>query len=314
MADLEQAKRRLVEALRERTPRYWDLMKSWYKRKISKDDFDSKAKALLGDEGIQLHNNFLFAILIKCQTPQTEGLGLVTLRGSLVQDQDMSLHGEVQHKRMKLDQTPAKNITPYGVFNDVAYAVHSPAMVCGKDLDRLLLCSHELLLPDIPTLHTRILLMAWENGLDGGTEEVARYMSKAVEYFLKSVLTSCITNKTSWKLRSEHFQHGFGEGFNPVLSSVSMETLGNLKNRSLAYEASMAELSAKTPRRERSEAINLFHLRDSLISSGTVCIPSHSVKVCNMERILGNLWHPSKSEVETQDVIKKWHQHLLNID
>ena len=84
--------------------------------------------------------------------------------------------------------------------------------------------------------------------------------------------------------------------------------------RSLAYEASMAELSAKTPRRETSEAINLFHLRDSLISSGTVCIPSHSVKVCNMERILGNLWHPSKSEVETQDVIKKWHQHLLNID
>ena len=34
MADLEGAKVRLVEALKERTGRYWELMKNWYRRRV----------------------------------------------------------------------------------------------------------------------------------------------------------------------------------------------------------------------------------------------------------------------------------------
>lgn len=34
MADLETAKNRLVEVLKERTVRYWELMKSWYRRRV----------------------------------------------------------------------------------------------------------------------------------------------------------------------------------------------------------------------------------------------------------------------------------------
>lgn len=34
MADLETAKNRLVEVLKERTMRYWELMKSWYRRRV----------------------------------------------------------------------------------------------------------------------------------------------------------------------------------------------------------------------------------------------------------------------------------------
>lgn len=35
---------------------------------ITKDEFDSKAKYLMGENNIQLHNDFLFAMLVKCQT------------------------------------------------------------------------------------------------------------------------------------------------------------------------------------------------------------------------------------------------------
>ena len=34
MADLEGAKNRLVDVLKERTMRYWELMKSWYRRRV----------------------------------------------------------------------------------------------------------------------------------------------------------------------------------------------------------------------------------------------------------------------------------------
>lgn len=34
MADLDGAKKRLVDALREKALRYWELMKNWYRRKV----------------------------------------------------------------------------------------------------------------------------------------------------------------------------------------------------------------------------------------------------------------------------------------
>ena len=44
---------------------------------IAKEDFDTKARGLLGDDNVHLHNEFLFAILVKCQT------GLQPTRGKL---------------------------------------------------------------------------------------------------------------------------------------------------------------------------------------------------------------------------------------
>jgi hypothetical protein len=36
MADLEAAKRRLSDVLRDNMQKYWNLMKSWYRRKVLK--------------------------------------------------------------------------------------------------------------------------------------------------------------------------------------------------------------------------------------------------------------------------------------
>ena len=58
----------------------------------------------------------------------------------------------------------------------------------GSDLDTLLLCSHELMLPDRPTLHTRMLLGAWEAGLDAVSEDAADLLQLALEVHMACTL------------------------------------------------------------------------------------------------------------------------------
>ena len=58
---------------------------------------------------------------------------------------------------------------------------HTQVQLLSQDLDSLLLCSHELLLPNLSTLHTRMLLGAWETGLEGVSEEAAKLLMFALE-------------------------------------------------------------------------------------------------------------------------------------
>jgi transcriptional adapter 1 len=65
--DLATAKRKLTNALGEYCSTYWNTLRQWYKQKITKADFDDQARLLLGESNIHHHNEFLFAILAKCQ-------------------------------------------------------------------------------------------------------------------------------------------------------------------------------------------------------------------------------------------------------
>ncbi|QQP39199.1 Transcriptional adapter 1-like protein [Caligus rogercresseyi] len=66
--ELNSARRRLQSALGPSTKDYFTLMKSWFRKLISKEDFDSEARRLLSSDKIHLHNEFLLAILNKCQS------------------------------------------------------------------------------------------------------------------------------------------------------------------------------------------------------------------------------------------------------
>lgn len=177
MEDLDRARKELFSALKDKSSRYWELMKSWYKRRISKEDFDSKAKSLLGEEGIQLHNEFLFAILVKCHVGVTN-----EVTPAHVQEPAVIRTAQEDNKRIKLDVT---DLTPYGAFDRLSLEVPN-TMMCGKDLDRLLLCCHELLLPDAPTMKIRMLLEAWECGLEDVTEDTVQYMMVATKVMNKN--------------------------------------------------------------------------------------------------------------------------------
>ena len=53
MSDLESAKKRLSEVLRDNIQKYWDLMKSWYRRKVFSEK--AKKKNILKDRNVTMH-------------------------------------------------------------------------------------------------------------------------------------------------------------------------------------------------------------------------------------------------------------------
>ena len=46
-----------------------------------------------------------------------------------------------------------------------------------------------------------------------------------VDFFEVSADSLCVTSRSSWRLRSNRFQHGFGKGYTPTLSSQSKDAL-----------------------------------------------------------------------------------------
>lgn len=54
-------------------------------------------------------------------------------------------------------------------------------VLAGEDQQDISLCSQELVLPDISTLHGRLYLGAWDAGLDSIADETAPLLAAAVE-------------------------------------------------------------------------------------------------------------------------------------
>ena len=90
--------------------------------------------------------------------------------------------GPPKPKKLKLAESFPEHVAlPYGVLNTQQYHTPPRVQIIGRDLDSILLCSHELMLPDLTTLHTRMLLGAWEAGLEGVSEEAAQLLMLAIE-------------------------------------------------------------------------------------------------------------------------------------
>lgn len=60
------------------------------------------------------------------------------------------------------------------------YSIFMYYYVIGEDQD-VNLCSQELVLPDISTMHGRLFLGAWDAGLDSSADETAPLLVAAVE-------------------------------------------------------------------------------------------------------------------------------------
>lgn len=283
MSDLDVAKKRLAEALKDSASKYWELMKNWCRRKIAKEEFDTKARSLLGDGNIQLHNEFLFAILVKCQLGIHSDSRMTWGSSHLPRSTSRS-------KETSLDAFPTT--VPYGAMNTFQYHTPLSAQLPGRDLDTILLCSHEMLLPDPSTLHARMLLGAWECGLEGVSEEAAHFLLLALQCHLKNVITTCIAHCNTWRLREGCFRYAFGKGV------VSRAQEGR------SHSVTEAELLAQSTQ-NYSDPITLFDVRDALLMNRS-SLPVHTVYACTMERILGGMWHPSREEEEQQKAVNEW--------
>ena len=82
--------------------------------------------------------------------------------------------GRPKLKKQRRFSPPAE--IPYGAMDILQYHVPPKVQITGRDLDSIMLCAHDLMLPDFPTLHTRMLLLAWEAGLDGVSDESAKLL------------------------------------------------------------------------------------------------------------------------------------------
>ena len=65
--ELNSARRKLQNALADNHKVYFTHLRNWFRKRLTKEEFDVEAKKLLANE-FHTHNEFLLAILNKCQT------------------------------------------------------------------------------------------------------------------------------------------------------------------------------------------------------------------------------------------------------
>ncbi|CAN9503100.1 unnamed protein product [Ophioblennius macclurei] len=314
-SELEIAKKNLTDAIGDNVKHYWANLKLWFKQKISKEEFDVEARRLLAQENVHVHNDFLLAILTRCQiivsTP--EGTGPLQWQGSCSSKPGKPKVKKKFPSRQKFDhrfqpQNPLSAAQPF-----------SPREV-GSEEEELRLSAHTMLLPTRGQLEARMMVTAFELGLDNITDDAISTMIYAVEHHLKDVLTAVITRRKAYRLREGRFPYAFGSDVMPQ---------PYLKNSLAAYHSvtecppSSASLPAGPPPQVSPDEaeqqavhllacsadslpaplppISMFDLLEALqVHHGVM--PSHTMYALNMERILSRLWHPSHEELEQDHV------------
>ncbi|CAI9570367.1 unnamed protein product [Staurois parvus] len=184
VSELEAAKKSLSEALGENVKQYWANLKLWFKQKISKEEFDVEARRLLTQENVHSHNDFLLAILTRCQILISSPEGPSAL-GIAAKPGKPKGKKKIPSVRQKFDHR-------FQPQNPLAGAQQFVSRDPQED-DELKLCSHTMTLPTRGQLEGRMIVTAYEHGLDNVTEEAVTIVIHALEKHLKDLLTSVVS-------------------------------------------------------------------------------------------------------------------------
>uniref|UniRef100_A0A803K121 Transcriptional adapter 1 n=1 Tax=Xenopus tropicalis TaxID=8364 RepID=A0A803K121_XENTR len=288
ISELEAAKKSLSEALGENVKQYWANLKLWFKQKISKEEFDIEARRLLTQENVHSHNDFLLAILTRCQIliSAPEGTG--------------SLNSATKPGKPK----GKKKISSVRQKFDHRFQAQNPLAGAQQFLEG------------------RMIVTAFEHGLDNVTEEAVTIVTCALEKHLKDLLTSVVSRRKAYRLKDGHFRYAFGCNVNPqpylrnsvaaynqliecppVFSSpTGAPNSGSYihpddaeQQAALLLACSGDNLTASLP------PVNMYDLLEGL-QVHREAIPSHTVYALNMERILMKLWHPNTEELQQDEI------------
>lgn len=325
-SELEIAKKNLTDAIGDNVKHYWANLKLWFKQKISKEEFDVEARRLLAQDNVHVHNDFLLAILTRCQiivtTPDT---GSGPWSGGLA---PKPVKPKGKKKPSSVRQKFDHRFQPHNPLAAAQpFCVREPGG--GLEEEELRLSAHTLLLPTRGQLEARMMVAAFEMGLDNVADDAVGIMGNALEVHLKDVITAVVSRRKAYRLRDGHFQFAFSSDITPQ---------PYLKNSVAAYQTvtdcppPSASLPVGPPPQvspddaEQQAAlllacsghslpaplppINMYDLLEALQVQRRV-MPSHSMYALTMERVLARLWHPSHEELE-QDRVHR--QHLANKD
>ncbi|XP_044173401.1 transcriptional adapter 1-like [Acropora millepora] len=308
--DLTAARRQLDEALGDFSQTYWNNMKLWYKQKISKEEFDTQAKKCLSNDTLHFHNEFLLAILAKCQALGATPASHPRTPQKLPPKPQLIKKGKIKKAKKVLKANFEQRFSP---CNPLCDAPELSLKELSEDSE-FGLCTYDMMLPDTATIYGRLFLGAWDAGLDNVSDDTVSLMLHATEYLVKDVLTACCSMRSSFRLRDGHFRYAMG-GTYPRMhlrnssspwppngeKFVSSNNTGRTLEQAEA-EAAVTVACSETRGLPRPP-ISLMDLRDALQVHRRV-IPSHTVYSANIERTLANMSHPGHDELEQNQLHK----------
>lgn len=306
--DLSLAKKNLSDVLGDDMTNYLSHLKAWFRQKISKEEFDMEARKFFKSDKVHLHNEFLLAIISKCQSLSAS---LIPTSPPLLSPRRST---ESRHRR----RPAAKRSTfqqRFDPVNPVTCAVHATY----KGAEEIVFASRELSLPDISMVHGRLLVSAWECGLRDVSDNAVKLVMQSVEQQLKNIISHVISRRNGYKLREKRFKFAMGTDVaNPytrhkhMFHDMSVESEATIISEKgshipstklpadygVGYSAEQISRAVAVPQYNRGP-ITLYNLLEGLQIYKNA-IPSHSVYAPAIERIIHKLWHPSHDELETE--------------
>ncbi|MGH0168819.1 UNVERIFIED_CONTAM: hypothetical protein FKN15_066602 [Acipenser sinensis] len=290
ISELEAAKKNISEALGENIKQYWANLKLWFKQKISKEEFDTEARRLLSQDNVHFHNDFLLAILTRCQIMVSvpEGAGsLPWAGGSACKPGKPKGKKKFSSVRQKFDATVLwiRPINTNILDFTISVTKRTVEWTFGKAFCLCIFTSSYN--------YSTTAAVSYTDNIHPLPQPQAhlRQISVARRRTSSSLWVSQVCRQTRLpRARSQRPllppSASLPPGPPPQVSPDEAE-----QQAALLLACSGDRLPAAPP------PVSMFDLLEALQA-----VPSHTVYALNVERILARLWHPSHKELEQDHV------------
>lgn len=324
--DLNAARKSLTDELGNSSTVYFQNLASWFKKKTSKEDFDLEARRLLKTDSVHLHNEFLLAIIAKCQSISSS---MGTSREAALQSAGSASPSKLHRSTSSNSGSKLKRKHPtshranmqqrFVPVNPMDYAPKITSRAVEEGTGLLGFVVRDMLLPDAALIHGRALVCAWEMGLQDVHDTVVKIIIHALEIQLKRILSTVMQKRSGYKLRERHYRFAMGsQGRNPYLRQTAITPDDFINSEATAITNSGYHTPSLKPSSDVAEQmaahelslsgqpplfrppISMFDLLESLQLNRSV-ISSHSVYAPALERVIHSLWHPDPAEPEQED-------------
>ncbi|CAC5406895.1 TADA1 [Mytilus coruscus] len=317
--DLSSARKQLQDSLGDDMTAYLQNLKLWFKQKISKEDFDLEARKLLTESTVHLHNEFLLAIMSRCQSLSTSLVPRESSVSGRVSDQSRIKQKSKLRRKSTSSRSTLQKFVPSNPVNFAPQASYKG----GEEIN---FATRELAVPDISMVQGRMLVCAWETGLEDVSDTAVKLIMQAIENQLKNIISQALSKRNGYKLREKKFKYAMGtQVLNPYLRHTSQIDDTSTESEATSITANAQHIPSRKPPFDVGSAqaaeqlssaqfpaskgpVTLYELLETL-QLYRCSIASHSVYAPAIERVIHKLWHPSREEIN-QDHI---HQQEVTI-
>ncbi|XP_076091348.1 transcriptional adapter 1-like isoform X1 [Mytilus galloprovincialis] len=328
--DLSFARKQLQDTLGDDMTAYLQNLKLWFKQKISKEDFDLEARKLLTESTVHLHNEFLLAIMSRCQSLSTSLVPRESSVSGRVSEQSRIKQKSKLRRKSTSSRSTLQKFVPSNPVNFAPQATYKG----GEEIN---FATRELAVPDISMVQGRMLVCAWETGLEdvsdtavklimqaievkeGGSDTAVKLIMQAIENQLKNIISQVLSKRSGYKVREKKFKYAMGtQVLNPYLRHTSQIDDTSTESEATSITANALHIPSRKPPFDIGSAqaaeqlstaqfptskgpVTLFELLETLQLHRS-SIASHSVYAPAIERVIHKLWHPSREEINQEHI------------